>query len=176
MTRFSTRFASFLLALCAALVGCDADPTVPRDASAPMQTDALLYKVRETEWGYETRRAIGYVFTNELSTSVYVANCHRLVPPSLQKLEGGTWVAAWSAAVPLCKSPPIVIPGGQIYEDSLSVWGCVRGSTRCFPQFQAEGITGVYRLVWHGVSTSPSGGDEIPLEQRVSNQFVLSLE
>jgi hypothetical protein len=152
--------------------GCDNALTVPRDLSAPMQTDTLLYTIRVNGSLYEATTSIRYVYTNLTSTTVYVeATCGGYAPPSLDKFEGGTWVFAWGAAVGACKGPPITIATGQSHSDSLSV---VAGtpSSNIEPKFLVKDVPGIYRLVWHGVAATP-GGAEIPLEQRVSNRFVL---
>jgi len=171
--RPSSQIALFLVALSIPMEGCDDALTVSRDLSAPMQTDTLLYTIRLNGSLYETTTPIRYVYTNPTSATLYVeATCGGYAPPSLEKFEGGTWVFAWGAAVGACKGPSITIAAGQSHNDSLSVGGGAP-SSNVFPKFLVKDIPGIYRLVWDGVAATP-GGAEIPLEQRVSNRFVLA--
>jgi hypothetical protein len=70
-----------------------------------------------------------------------------------------------------------VIGPGAKYRDTLRVFAGTYGD-KLHPQFQTEQVEGVYRLRWDQALSSfdPDRhpfGEELPLEFRVSNEFVL---
>lgn len=146
-----------------------------REEAAPLQTDRLEYEVRRADGQLSV--AIPFTYRNETGRTVYVVNCKRQVPPSLEKYVGGEWVHAWSPVVLDCLGPPIVIEPGATYADSLRVMAWKQGGN-AYPQFEVAEVEGIYRLVWgplvHDYDDRRQGfGEPVPLEERVSNAFLL---
>ena len=161
--------------LLAASSGCR-EASAPRSGTAPIQTDAAAYQLEAGPSGYAT--GIGFVFTNPRQAPVYVVNCGGNAPPGLEKFVDGQWISAWSAIVPLCLSPPIVIAAGQVYHGHLQLFAGYPANN-VYPKFDTPQIPGEYRLVWYGVLTSYDDrvypfGEPLPLEQRVSDPFTLT--
>jgi hypothetical protein len=168
--------ALLLLAQCAPDTGRPADPDSPDQfvEAAVLRTDAPEYRLRRQDGILEAE--IGFTFRNETDRPVYVVNCNRIAPPTLEKLDGGQWVRVWEAAVPLCLSPPIVIEPGTTHTDTLHFTAGPRGGD-IYPQLGVDDPTGTYRLVWHRLvfdydEDRDGFGEPVPLEQRVSNRFV----
>ena len=143
--------------------------------SAAILTGATAYELEAGSGGYAA--TIGFVFTNPRQAAVYVVNCGGVAPPDLEKLVNGEWVRAWSAVVPLCLSPPLVIGAGQEYQGELHLFAGYPGGNT-YPKFETSQISGVYRLLWDNVLSSYNSrdypfGPQLPLEQRVSNSFTL---
>lgn len=175
--------AAPVAALAAALALAAAGCSTPRDpggddGASPLRTDRTAYTLERTARGLEVD--IPFTFTNTTGRTVYVVNCNGIAPPSLVKREGRDWVTAWSPAVPLCLSPPIVIEAGTTYADTLDVVAGAPGSN-VQPQFMVDEVEGTYRLVWGGVvydydADRQGFGEPVPAELRVSNTFVLRLD
>ncbi len=185
MRRLQAVLAVFLLAglsACAGsanVLGVDGpDATAARQDLLPsFRTDATAYTVRSTEAGFEV--TIPFTFTNAGSHTVHVVNCMGETSVQLEKLVDGEWVVAWSAAVPECLGPPIVVRTGQQWEGDVEVSSGLPGSN-LYPQFEVAEIPGEYRLVWSDVvipyNDPARAGEVLPLEQRTSNRFTLSVE
>jgi hypothetical protein len=161
--------------LLAASPGCR-EASAPRGGAAPIHTDAAAYQLEAGSTGYAA--TIAFVFTNPRQASVYVVNCGGTAPPGLEKFVDGAWIRAWSAIVPLCLSPPIVIAAGQDYHGQLRLFAGYP-TNNAYPKFDTRQISGEYRLVWYGVLTSYDDraypfGEQLPLEQRVSEPFTLT--
>jgi hypothetical protein len=177
MNRIDRRRLAF--AFCVLSAGCDAMVGVSPRGHDPfdlnrefLQTDSAVYHVVATDRGHEFQVALSY--TNATRDRVYVGTCHRPDPPVLQKLEEGVWVTAWAPPVLSCLGPPLVIESSQVHEFDLHVVGYTRPST--YPRFLISPISGTYRFVWRVLGTwTPDGpgglGQELPLEQRISNTF-----
>ena len=165
----------WLWLLLAASSGCR-EASAPHGGGAPIQTDATGYQLEAGSTGYAA--TIAFLFTNPRQAPVYVVNCGGTAPPALEKFVDGAWVRAWSPIVPLCLSPPIVIAAGEDYHGRLQLFAGYPTSN-VYPQFDTPQISGEYRLVWSGVLTSYDDrvypfGEQLPLEQRVSDPFTLT--
>ena len=175
------RFDAQLCIILIAAASCR-DPSAPASSSsvktgaAAIQTDASAYELEAGSIGYAA--TIGFVFTNRSQAAVYVVNCGGAAPPSLETLLDGEWVKAWSAVVPLCLSPPIVIEAGEKYQGKLYLFaGYPTGNA--YPKFETAQIGGLHRLVWDNVLTSYDSrdypfGPPLPRDERVSNSFTLT--
>jgi hypothetical protein len=159
-----------------------ADPTgvlgaaLTRETAPFFQTDALTYTLQSGSHGYTGE--IGVQFTNRTGETVYFVNCNGITGMSLEKLIGGRWEVAWSPVVPQCLSSPIVVPPGGTYDIRISVFAGYPDSNM-WPKFSVTDVTGVYRAVWHYALRSYQDdlpfGEQLALEQRVSNRFTLLL-
>jgi hypothetical protein len=174
-TRALPLAAALLLAGCAPIPEPEA-PVQPGqvDGAYAIRTDRAEYQLRRA--GEELRAEIGFTFRNETGRTVYVVNCRRIAPPSLEKWQGGRWVRAWTPAVPACLSPPIVIAAGATHADTLHFSAAPRGSS-AFPQLEVDDPAGTYRLVWEHLvfdydENRQGFGAPVPEQQRVSNPFV----
>jgi len=168
------KHGTWLWLLLAASPGCR-EPLAPRSGTAPIQTDAAVYQLEAGSTGYAA--TIEFVFTNPRQAAVYVVNCGGIAPPGLEKSVHGAWIRAWSAIVPQCLSPPIVIAAGQEYHGKLNLLAGYP-TNNVYPKFDTPHIAGEYRLVWYGVFSSYDHraypfGEELPLEERISDPFTL---
>lgn len=163
--------AVLVITACSDPVAPDRD--LPRDLTAPVQTDTLVYTV--TREGDGQIVTIPFVYVNRTEAPVYVARCE-LDPPRyfLEKRLDKGWVTGYD---PLCRDilyPPLEVPPGGAYTDTIRAWSSTRPNTR--PVFETE-IPGVYRAVlmvyrvWDPAEPELSG--LLPEEQRVSNSFRL---
>lgn len=158
-----------------ALTACSPAPSVERDAAPPLQTDTLSYRLSEDAFGYRT--TIAFTYRNETGAPVWLANCEGDVRPLLEMERGGIWFPAWEPYRTECASPPVVIPPGSVFADTLHLRGAPPGSNMV-PAFVFPEVEGVYRMVWFQAYASwdtltMTPGDRLPLEERVSNPFVL---
>jgi hypothetical protein len=177
------RASASLLAIGLAALGTSCnDSTTPdpaaaitRDTDALFQTDSLAYTLRAGFNGYDGE--IGVTFTNRTTGTVYIVNCLEDTHLYLEKRVDGRWKAAWSPAVRACLSPPITIGIGATYRPRLWIFGGYPNSNT-YPQFSIPDIAGEYRAVWVDVMSSyqdqPPFGDRIPIDQRISNRFMLA--
>lgn len=151
---------------------CSAPPSVERDPVPLIQTDALEYPLTRNEVGY--RATIPYTFRNETGEAVVLPNCEGDVRPLLEVLRGGTsWFEAWKPYTVACESEAVVIAPGEIFTDTLHLFGTPPASN-VLPTFLFPEVEGVYRLVWYQArAASDTSGALLPLEERVSNPFVL---
>lgn len=146
----------------------------PADGS-PMQTTATVYRLRSHPAGVAAD--IVYTYTNSSGAPVYLINCNGDVSPSFQRERDGKWENAWGPGTNACLSPPVVISAGDTYRDTLQMVVAEQDG-----EFYNEIISADsgrrYRLIWHQALSSfddnarPFGPD-LPIEQRVSNPFVL---
>lgn len=177
MYLFGTMRAFLLPALPAAalLAACSTPPAVSRDPGPLLQTEALSYELTEDDVGYRAR--IPYTFRNETGGPVYLVNCEGDVRPLLEMDRNGIWFPAWEPFGTGCQSPPVIVPEGGTYGDTLALRGARPGSN-VMPAFVFPDVEGVYRMVWFQAyaaydTVSGEPGEPLPLEQRVSNAFVL---
>ncbi|MGH7567859.1 MAG: hypothetical protein ACREL9_02650 [Gemmatimonadales bacterium] len=148
-----------------------------RDTTPLFQTDSVIYTLRADSLGYSAD--IRVRFTNRTSDTTYFVNCDRAIQVSLEKLNDGQWRAVWSPLLPLCLSPPIVVPPGGRYDTRIDVFGGYSGGNS-MPQFSVGEVAGVYRAVWHDALRSyrdhPPFGEPLALEHRLSNRFAFRLQ
>lgn len=157
------------------LLACSSPASVDRDPTPLLQTEALSYPLERTKLGY--RATIPWTFRNETGAPVYLAHCDGDVRPLLEMDRDGMWFPAWEPYRDPCASPPIVIQPGAIHADTLELFGAPPQSN-VMPIFVFPEIEGVYRMVWpraYATYDTLAGvpGALLPLEQRVSNRFVL---
>jgi hypothetical protein len=151
---------------------------LPRDLTAPFQTDQLHYTLVSSPDGLEGD--IEYVFTNPTQSPVYIVNCNSFTRLALEKRTGKQWVKAWEPVVEACLSEPIVVQPEQAYRAVIHVFAVHPGKDM-YPKFSVDSVPGVYRLVWEAVlqtydpDTYPFG-EVLPLEQRISNHFRLDVQ
>ena len=148
-------------------LGCESSTGLDPESNPLIQTDSPQYTL-QTEgigWGVD----IPYVFTNRTGAIVHLANCLGSFPLHLERKDQGAWHTAWSPVILLCSMPSIVIDRNARFADTLRVWGAPQDSDRA-PQFDTDEPSGTYRIVWDAVG---SPDRLIPLEMRVSNEFVL---
>jgi hypothetical protein len=174
-----------LLVLAALLAAC-ADAPEPGggagqapaagEGGPPIRTGRTAYALRRTAVGLEA--VVPYAYTNRSGAPLYLVNCNGDVSPGLQRRVGAVWADAWLPETNACLSPPVVVPAGATYRDSL--WVVVREHHGdLLAALRAAGGGGPYRLVWHRALASfdPDArpfGPQVPLEERVSNAFALT--
>lgn len=149
----------------------------PVDIGSPLlQTEQEAYELRPAGKGFATE--IAYEFENRTGGRVYLVNCLGGFGLALDRWEGGEWVRAWSPVLRSCLSPAIVIEDGEVFSDTLHVWGALPG-TNAGPAFDTADPSGAYRIRW--IEAYPSDRDDlgsahpIPEEYRVSNSFQLTV-
>lgn len=166
---------SCLTAAALALASCGGPPDVPRDTEPLLQTSALRYTLERDELGF--RATIPYAFRNDTGGPVHLPNCGGDVRPLLQVQRGDAWFDAWEPFRETCQDPPVTIAAGDVFTDTLRLFGAPAGSN-LVPAFAFEEVEGVYRLLWNQAVTRHDGGAPdpkalLPIEQRTSNRFVL---
>ena len=154
-------------------VGADVPPA--SGDGAPMRTSASAYQLRSDSPGLVTE--IPYRFTNRSGAPIYLTNCNGDVSPALQRERGGKWEDAWWPTMNECLSPPVVIPAGGSYADTLTLM-VDSHHKEIYNELASSDGSRRYRLVWHQALASFDGnarpfGERVPIEQRVSNPFVL---
>jgi hypothetical protein len=170
----SAALGAALLAGCAGLVSPD---------QGDQGGDGLAIRTERTEYAVSRSGAslvttIGLTLTNGTEGPAYLATCHGVHPPVLQKRVGDRWVTAYAAVVPLCLGPPEVVEPGETFPYTFRVSGAPRGSNS-YPQFEVDEVPGTYRLAWAVYRTwEPDGGrpglgELFPRESTVSNEFTL---
>ncbi len=158
-------------------------PNVVRDLGSAIQTDSLLYHlhVRSTSAGllYDHGAApVRVTISNPRSDTSFIVTCNGQSGTSLERLQNGVWIPAWSDAVAACFGSVIGIPPNRSADASVYVGGGGAGAS-ISPQFSVPYIPGVYRLVWarivNGFSMGPplNFGMPIPIEYRRSNPFAI---
>jgi hypothetical protein len=170
-----TLFAS--AALGAALLGGCAGLVQPEDESGlDIRTARTEYTVARNGPLLETR--IDFTLTNRTDGPAYLATCHGVHPPVLEKRVGDRWVTAYAAPVLLCLGPPEVVEPGETFPYALRVSAGLPGNNH-FPKFEAGDVGGTYRLRWTVYRTwEPNGsrpglGEQFPRDAAVSNEFTL---
>lgn len=152
-----------------------APPEVERDTTAPIQTDATFYSLREDWVGLETEISLSY--ENQTADTLYIVNCLGGLATVLEKKVDGGWEKFWSPILLACLSAPIIVEPRGVLVDTLHLWGALPGHN-AGPEFKSEHVEGVYRIVLHNLvfnydEDHRGFGDPVPLEYRVSNHFVL---
>lgn len=157
-----------------AAAACDSSTAPPSPINAMIRPDTSAFPVSVQE-GWASAD-VEYRFSNTTGGTVYLVNCLGAFGVRLERWESESWRTVWSPALPECLSDPIVIEGGEVRADTLSIVGALPGTTG-FPSFDAPDPEGTYRIVWEAAlssyqSTAPFG-DPLPLEQRASLPFDL---
>lgn len=168
-------FGHGFLVIAVAVSGCTSTlEPIERDEELLLQTDRLAYDLDRDDLGFETE--IPYAFTNRTGAAVYLVNCGGAWALRLDRKVGNGWEQAWGPVIPSCLSPPIVIEAGEVFSDTLRVWGS-RPGRDAHPQWDVADPSGTYRIVWVAALSSFEDrvpfGPQIPLEHRVSNAFHL---
>lgn len=154
--------------------GCDSSTAPPTPVNALIRADSAAFLVSVQE-GWASAK-VEYRFTNSTGGTVFLVNCLGAYGVRLERWESDAWRTVWTPALAACLSDPIVIEGGEVWADTLSVVGALPG-TSGFPSFEASDPAGTYRLVWEAALSSYQAtapfGDPLPLEQRTSAPFDL---
>ncbi len=149
-------------------------PSAPaRDTSAALQTDSLLYHLRD-DLTY-LRTSVGFSFRNPLPDTVYVVNCNGKLVAGLEAQTASGWETfPWAVPIEDCLDAPIAIASGATFAGRLAVWGGRLGSGHV-PVFPVPSVDGLYRLVWQRLVRHYPGtpGDTVPAVLRRSNAFAL---
>jgi len=153
---------------------CGSGIELPRDLEPLLQTEVLEYRL--TAESISLTAQIPYTFENRTGASVFLVNCNGDFALLLQRLEGNEWVTRWGPLINSCLSPPIVIDDGELYSDTVYVWGAQHGSN-AMPQFRVADPGGTYRILWVDALSSFQNtlpfGPQIAEAYRVSNSFLL---
>jgi hypothetical protein len=139
------------------------------------RTDSSAYTLDVGSHGYTAH--IGVEFTNRTRDTVFFTNCHGGVAHRLEKNVNGTWQTAWAPILLLCLSPPIRVPPGHSRNMPIGIFAGYPANNHG-PKFQLDDIPGTYRAVWgplHQYDRRAESGRPLPLFQRVSNTFTISL-
>jgi hypothetical protein len=158
-----------VVALAGAPAGCGQASVQPTHDAAVFQTDREAYTPVRTRWGFEV--VILFTYSNTTGDSLYIINCNRILPITLEKRDGDEWRTPVVSAYPACLSEPMVIAPRSQLVDSVRVLA----GTAETPDTM---IAGTYRLVWHGLvrdyhMNRAGAADSIPSARRVSNTFRL---
>ena len=152
------------------------DPAGPEsDALRPIQTDQVQYELVTTGQGWSA--VIPFTFTNRTAEAVSLVNCNGSFTIVLERKEGSTWVPRWGTISHLCLSPPLTVSPNHILVDTLDLFAGPFGSNH-YPQFETVDPQGTYRLVLPGMVWSydpdvQGFGTQLPIAERVSNDFLL---
>lgn len=139
-----------------------------------MTTSATEYVVRRTGVGFQV--TIPYTYRNRTGAAVHLVNCGGNVSPSVERKVGDRFERWWDPVMPECLSRPIVIAPGAMYTDSLRM-EILRQDGAPYTHLSSA-PPGTYRLNWTQALSSFDAdarpfGPSLPVEQRVSNPFVL---
>ena len=149
-----------------------ASPTTP-NAGPAIVTDRRDYTLVRGRIGKEAR--IVASFRPPTNQTVYIVHCNGAISWGIQKQVAGRWVDAWVAETNGCLSPPIIVRGGELHTDTLTIVS--RDDVPPGPGTVRHKVEdGTYRMIWYGVLTSfdakaPPGrplGAELAVEARVS--------
>jgi hypothetical protein len=166
--------AILLLAALTGLVSCEGGLLAPPDHDPAVRTSADEYVLETTPIGWETQ--IPYTYANRSEGSYYLVNCNGGYWFDLQKRVDDRWVLAYSPVLPACRSPVIRFGPGSVFSSSIPVFAGFPGNN-WHPKFEIAEPTGTYRIVLHTLSSYDEDaypfGEELPLEDRVSNEFRL---
>lgn len=161
--------AAALLLAAVVAGGCDGVTDLEPDAAVSVRTDAATYTLRETPDGRGLETDIPFRFENGTITAICMAHCRGAFEIGLVDASGDL---VWSPALPAClSSPPIRIPAGETYRDTLAVFHGLDPSRR--PRFEGD-PEGTFRV--DVVAARGCGGEEVPAELRTSNAFELVRE
>ena len=178
--RYFCLWAGMLIALSAGcsgeLMGPDLPPLTEREVDAPVQTDALNYRLRATSATLEFEVAVA--FFNQRADTLYIERCGlEEVGFILEKRLLAAWEVAFRPICPRILGSPIVVPPNESHTATLHVRSCTL--ERCYPRFELEPIEGDYRLVlfvyetWEPDRLDPGPGIILAEPARVSNTFRL---
>jgi hypothetical protein len=157
------------------------DTTTPASEAAPgsttgstLRTDRDEYRITRTQDG-SIQFTILATYDNRASEPASIAACRTPNPPTIQKRVGDDWTAVYNPPVLACISEPTVIEPGEQFRYEYQVSAFPRGGNS-YPQFEADSVPGVYRLLWiiHEGTRDPTGSRGSEEGQRViSNEFRL---
>jgi hypothetical protein len=150
----------------------------PPSSGAPLLVPAeASYALEATADGWVG--AMDFAYTNTTAEVVSLLNCRDGFGVKLERWQDSEWQWAWSPVLLSCLSPPIEIPPGETYDFTLSVFAGYPGGNS-YPMFAFDEIEGYYRLVvtsaYWNYHDSPPWGDELPLSDRASNPFALTVD
>lgn len=149
-----------LFALCC-VGGCRLLPATPqRDATAPVQTDAVEYRWRR-DGAYEQVRFVATLH-NSTGDTLRFAPCGAGPLITWERLEGGAWREAYGAACHAVGVPPITLAPGATRRDTIHP--IVSTSRNMMPEFVGRDV-GVFRLVYTLTTTTSES------QRLVSNAF-----
>jgi hypothetical protein len=187
MTFFKSSIGVFLIACAGAGTAPVRDDESPRLNRAPLiRTDRSTYKAAWSEnrlpdgspYPRAVRLQIGLRYTNSTNGPIYLPTCRQINPPILEKKQGNRWIIAFAPVVLACLGEPEVIQPGKTLEYQYRVEGFEPGR-QVMPEFVTD-IPGTYRVVWDAYETWTLGGTEagpglqLPLENRISNEFEIT--
>lgn len=169
------------------LAGCSGPaPAPPSDESAERppialeRTEPFRTNRREYRFVLESDVVTGkveYRYTNHSARAVHFANCGGSIALHLERKDPDGWRSVWTPMVPACLSPPVTVRPGEVLEGAVPVRAGTPGS-EVAPTFPVDRPAATYRLVGSGMSDDldryPRGPDR-PLDERVSNPFVIRL-
>ena len=172
-----SRFWPFLFLTAGFATSCKSPLDVERDTEPLLQTERLQYKLGPDGRAGLMKTEIPYTFVNRTGVRIVRLNCNGRIPALLERKQGSKWVTGWIPVHNDCPGPPIVIEAGEVYRGTLHVWAAEFGSDTS-PQFAFERVEGIYRIRWEDALRSEFPdqeplGEELPLEVRISNSFVL---
>lgn len=145
------------------------DRTIERDASAPMQTDSLVYHfTAESDRLFSVEIPFGY--RNDTGKNISIPNCQSMLMIGLEKRTDERWESFYEPINLLCLSVPLRIRAGSVVSHTARILASLPGSNAA-PEFASSELDGEYRLVWriHGSTPSPESAVG-PLH---SNPFLL---
>jgi hypothetical protein len=156
------------------LIACEGGLFAPGDVNPPIWTSAEEYVLETTSIGWEAQ--IPFVYENRSDGSYFLVNCNGAYDYHLEKWLNDRWVLAYTPVLPACLSPVIGIPSRSTFSGSVPIFAGYPGSN-FYPKFELSDPQGIYRLVLHPLSSFDQNaypfGPEIPLEDRISNEFRL---
>lgn len=148
--------------------------TIDRDTTAPVQTDSLVHHF--TRHGETTFAVdIPFRYRNDTGRTISIVNCHGGLAITLEKRVDDVWETFYRPVLLMCLSPPIEIGAGEVFSETVAIYGVLPGSN-AGPAFASDELDGEYRLMWsslvHSYDADRSGfGDVVgPL---ASNPFLL---
>lgn len=158
-------------------LACGNTTAVPARDDSPIQTDALVYRLRRIPGGYDATAIASY--TNRTGQPVYFARCdptstlpiHFVVrepPDETPSVVGAVWACVGG------------VPTGVIAPDSgvtVEVWLGSLDSPNAQPPIRPEERVGLFRIVFqlhHVPGVDPDAETLLPLEERRSNVFRIS--
>lgn len=170
---------ALIAALPLGLAACDEtavgpDSSLDLSAAPPIRTSADSYRLETDAIGWQTM--IPFTYRNESRGTYFLVNCGTLYDIRLERWDGSRWVFGWGPVLPLCLSPVMRIESGTTFADTLWIFGGFPdGNT--VPRFASEDPAGQYRIVIRTLGDYDEDaypfGPLIPVEQRVSNSFLL---
>ena len=149
-------------------------PAVERDTAAAFQTDSLAYHLTWRVDRYEGSASV--LYRNHTPDTAYFVNCNGATGFQLEREEAGKWIAVWAPPQNQCLSAPIIVPpGDSLRRTTILLDGYQPGSPGARP---LNADSSLHRLVWtamvhHYAKRPPPFGADVPVEQRVSNRFLL---